>query len=247
MSQAQPDHREDTFDRFAHGYSGALDEAVSLSGESAEYFTQLKIELIGEMLGEKRHQPGLRFLDYGCGTGRAAVWIERMFAESDYVGVDASRQSVLCACEHVQGPRAVFMTLEEFAGQRPGPFSVALAAVVFHHIPVSERPATVARIYQLLEPGGAFFVFEHNPVNPLTRRVVNSCPFDEDAELLHASETVALLAAAGFDPIRTRYYFFFPRILRRFRALERYLSWNPLGAQYAVLGWKPGGERRNGR
>lgn len=240
MSKARHELREDTFDRFADGYSGALDEAVSLSGESAEYFTQLKIELIREMLGAKSLQPGLRFLDYGCGTGRAAVWIERLFAGSDYVGVDASRQSILYAREHVEGPRAVFMTVEEFAGQRLTPFTVALAAVVFHHIPVSERHATVARIYELLDPGGAFFVFEHNPANPLTRRVVKSCPFDENAELLYASEAVALLAAAGFDRIRARYYFFFPSMLKWFRSLERYLSWNPLGAQYAVLGWKPG-------
>lgn len=239
MHETQRDSREDTFDRFADGYSGALDEAVSLSGESAEYFTQLKIELIRDMLGERSLQPGLRFLDYGCGTGRAAVWIERMFADSDYVGVDASRQSVLYARRNVQGPRAIFMTIEEFAGQRLDRFTVALAAVVFHHISVSERPATVARIYELLEPGGAFFVFEHNPANPLTRRVVNSCPFDEDAELLHASETVALLATAGFERIRIRYYFFFPRMLKMFRSLERYLSWNPLGAQYVVLAWKP--------
>lgn len=239
MRETQRDSQEGTFDRFVDGYSGALDEAVSLSGESAEYFTQLKIELIREMLGEKRLHPGLRFLDYGCGTGRAAVWIQRMFADADYVGVDASQQSVLYACEHVQGPRAVFMTLDEFTGQRPDPFSVALAAVVFHHIPVSERPATVARIYELLEPGGAFFVFEHNPANPLTRRVVNNCPFDEDAELLSASQTVELLANAGFARITVRYYFFFPRMLKTLRALERYLSWNPLGAQYVVLGWKP--------
>jgi len=240
MNETQRDHRESTFDRFADSYSGALDEAISLSGESAEYFTHLKIELIREMLGERSLQPGLRFLDYGCGTGRAALWIHRMFADSDYIGVDASRQSVLCACEHVKGPRAVFMTLEEFAGQHLDRFTVALAAVVFHHIPISERPATVAKIYELLEPGGAFFVFEHNPANPLTRRVVKSCPFDEDAELLQASETVNLLATAGFSRIRTRYYFFFPRMLKMFRSFERYLSWTPLGAQYAVLGWKPG-------
>lgn len=240
MNELQCDPRKNPFDRFADGYSGALDEAISLSGESAEYFTQLKIELLRDMLGEKALQSRLRFLDYGCGTGRAAIWIRRIFTDSYYVGVDSSLQSILYARKRAHGPCAGFWTVEEFFQKCPDRFTVAFAAVVFHHIPILVRPTIVAKIYELLEPGGAFFVFEHNPANPLTRRVVKNCPFDEAAELLYASETVNLLKSAGFARISTRYYFFFPRVLKLFHSFERYLSWNPLGAQYAVLGWKPG-------
>ena len=89
-----------------------------------------------------------------------------------------------------------------------------------------------------LRPGGRLFVFEHNPYNPVTRHLVNTCPFDADAVLLTRAETVSLLKAAGFEPSAAAYCLFFPQMLAVFRPLEAWLGWLPLGGQYFVAGRK---------
>ena len=68
-------------------------------------------------------------------------------------------------------------------------FDLVLAICVFHHIPPSERPYVMREIHRILRPGGIVAVFEHNPLNPLTRYVVKQCEFDIDAELLSLRET----------------------------------------------------------
>jgi hypothetical protein len=82
------------------------------------------------------------------------------------------------------------------------------------------------------------FVFEHNPYNPVTRRLVNTCPFDADAVLLARAETVSLLKAAGLEPSAAAYCLFFPQMLAALRPLEAWLGWLPLGGQYFVAGRK---------
>ena len=84
----------------------------------------------------------------------------------------------------------------------------------------------------MLRPGGSLFVFEHNPFNPLTVRVVNTCPFDANAHLIRGSLMKRRLLGAGFASAKIRYRVFFPHFLRWLRPLEGALAWLPLGGQY---------------
>jgi SAM-dependent methyltransferase len=94
-----------------------------------------------------------------------------------------------------------------------------------------------AEIRRLLRPGGVFAVIEHNPWNPVTRLIVSRTPVDEDAILLRASETRALLRGAGFSIDREMYFLYFPeKLYRAAAALENGLRRVPLGGQYAVFG-----------
>src|SRR5207302_222546 len=77
--------------------------------------------------------------------------------------------------------------------------------------------------------------FEHNPLNPLTRRVVRDCAFDEGVELLGRRELERLYRGAGLEILGAEYLLFSPW---RMDALERRLTWLPLGAQYVVAGTK---------
>jgi len=81
-------------------------------------------------------------------------------------------------------------------------------------------------------------VFEHNPYNPLTVRIVNRCPFDEHARLVRGGVMKQRVMAAGFSAATIRYRVFFPHALRVLRPLERALAWLPLGGQYYVLARK---------
>ena len=78
-------------------------------------------------------------------------------------------------------------------------------------------------------------VWEHNPYNPVTRYIVATCPFDENAVLITATELAKCERKAGFRHITTRYCGFFPGPLAALRRLETAISWLPLGAQYYTL------------
>ena len=96
------------------------------------------------------------------------------------------------------------------------------------------RPDVYAALHRALRPEGSVVVFEHNPLNPVTRYVVAHTPIDRNAILLQAGETRNGLGGAGFSDVRTRYLMFFPPRLAPLAACEPALGWLPLGAQYAV-------------
>lgn len=234
--QAEPDR---SFDQFANDYNKILGNAIAVSGESADYFVRIKVDMMRELLETKRITSGLRFLDYGCGTGRAFRCLDEVFDSPTYLGLDPSPESIRCARESVSDPRASFMPLDAIRQAGHSGCDVAFAAVVFHHIPPADRGLAVRDIFSALKPGGTLFIFEHNPLNPLTRKIVNECPFDKDAVLLRASEATQRIKDVGFIDVRTRYYFFFPKILSFLRPLEKYLGWNLFGGQYVVWGRRP--------
>lgn len=113
-------------------------------------------------------------------------------------------------------------------------FDVAFAICVVHHVPPAEWEPFAAELRRVVRPGGLALVFEHNPVNPLTRLAVYRCAFDEDVVLLGKRKTERLLAEAGLDVEESRYIVFFPWRAGWLRAVERRLGPLPLGAQYYV-------------
>jgi hypothetical protein len=90
-----------------------------------------------------------------------------------------------------------------------------------------------------LAPGGKVVIFEHNPWNPLTRKAVADCAFDDDAILLWPWEARGVLRSAGFAHVVTDYIVFFPRALAFLRPLEPTLRRFILGAQQMVIATNP--------
>jgi SAM-dependent methyltransferase len=117
-------------------------------------------------------------------------------------------------------------------------FDLAFVACVFHHIAAEEHVALLRELYRVLRSGGIVAVFEHNPLNPVTVRAVNTCPFDENAILIPPWRMKASVEEAGFRDARIRFRLFVPGLLRRLRPIEAALYWCPLGAQYSVMGAK---------
>jgi SAM-dependent methyltransferase len=230
---------EAEFDKFAEEYRALHAANIRWSGERPEYFAEYKIRDIAEELARDK-VVARRALDFGAGVGYSVPFFARHLPAARVTCLDVSRKSLeVGAARH--GDAAEF---EHFDGRRiphgDGTFDVALASCVFHHIPHDEHVALLAELKRVLAPGGRLFVFEHNPLNPLTRHAVNTCAFDEHARLVHAPTMRRRVRAAGFAAPEVRYRIFFPHALRALRPLERRLRWLPLGAQYYVTARKTG-------
>jgi SAM-dependent methyltransferase len=118
-------------------------------------------------------------------------------------------------------------------------FDLSFAICVLHHVNPSSRAAFTSELARVVRPGGVVAIFEHNPLNPLTRVAVNRCEFDRDAVLLGRRRASRELGAAGLEVVERRYVIFLPFAKRWTRPVERGLAWLPLGAQYYVAGRKP--------
>ena len=66
-------------------------------------------------------------------------------------------------------------------------------------------------MYRILKPGGRLYLFEHNPLNPVTKYLVKTCVFDKEARLLSFSNTKRLLKMVNFAVIAQKTILFFPR------------------------------------
>jgi len=226
------------FDEFATDYDAILDAHVAdVGGESSIYYLHQKIELLQELA--PAHLDVRHVLDYGCGTGRAGPLVAEAFTGASYTGLDPSGQSIERA-RHDHGTERV--RFEQLTGKRipleDNTVDLAFAAVVFHHIEPEDHRDSLAELKRVLRPGGLCVIFEHNPYNPLTRKIVRDCPFDEGVTLLRPGYARSLLSDAGLRDVRLSFYLFFPRQLSMLRPLARYLSCVPLGGQYHVSGFK---------
>jgi len=213
------------FDAIAGDYDRMHRDSIKMSGEDPEYFARYKLEVLRRILGEGFALP---LLDFGCGIGNLTKLLVEAFPNVQ--GYDPSSESVKMAKE--RAPAATFTFEEEELPE--GRFGAIVIANVLHHVPPADREALLDRVARKLAPGGKLVVFEHNPWNPLTRKVVADCPFDADAVLLPPPEIRQRLAAAGLANVRTRYIVFFPKALSALRGLEPGLDWLPIGAQVAI-------------
>jgi SAM-dependent methyltransferase len=89
-------------------------------------------------------------------------------------------------------------------------FDIAFTACVFHHIDEREHLMLLRQIRNVLAPSGRFWLFEHNPLNPLTVKVVRDCPFDENGQLIGARKMRNRCLEAGFSRVVVQYHVFFP-------------------------------------
>ena len=173
-------------------------------------------------------------LDVGCGPGETDAFLEGRFGSLS--GVDLSGAMAERAAS--RNPWARYSSYE--AGE-PLPyedesFDLSFAICVVHHVPPADRPGLLAEMRRVTRPGGLVALFEHNPLNPLTRKAVRDCPFDEDAVLLSRGEARRRLADAGLAEVEAPFIIFFPREGGLRDRVERRLGWLPLGAQYYVAG-----------
>ena len=224
------------FNQYTEGYSKRVDDAVSFSGRGHDFFLEVKARRLIEIARRRFGRTSdLAVLDVGCGVGLMERFLLPHFGRIH--GVDIAAESIREAKGNAPG-----VEFSEYDGSAlpfgDGEFDVAFAVCVLHHVPPAEWERFVAEMFRVVKPGGLVALFEHNPLNPLTRLVVSRCEFDQDAVLLTAGTARRLFRGAGLGAIEARYFLFFPWRGRIFGMFERAFSWLPLGAQYYLLGGK---------
>lgn len=227
---------QNEFDVHAKTYNEVLDESIGFSGEDSAYFAEYKIkDLYRELAAQGVDTTAaLRLLDFGCGVGASIPYLRQHFAQAELMGVDVSEESLgLARSRH--GKLASFLKMSESElPDEARALDAAYAMCVFHHIDECQHVELLSEIRSRLKPNGLLMVYEHNPLNPLTVRVVNNCPFDVNAKLIGASLMAQRCEQAGFKDVSVRYRVFFPGFLRIFRFAEGLLTSLPIGGQYYV-------------
>ena len=185
-------------------------------------------------------QVGNRIVGDGCGDGLISNYFMKHFPTGSYYGIDVSSENIKqallrkvdnCSFFHYPGNELPF---------EDNTFDIALAANVFHHIDRKDHLKTIKEIARTLKPNGRLYIFEHNPINPVTQWIVKTCIFDEKARLLLPYHFKKYFKDSQMSTYQIRYLLFFPRhrVFKWFFTFEEYLCKLPIGAQYLIIGQK---------
>jgi len=224
------------FDRYADSYQDNVQNAISFAGKKPDFYMRIKVEHIKQMLLSHRIDPqSATVLDVGCGIAQAGKLLSSHVG--DYHGVDVSALEIEQACKN--DPQGHYCS---YAGDKlpydDDTFDFTFAICVMHHVNPQNWLHFLKEMRRVVKPNGIVAIYEHNPLNPLTRLAVSRCEFDADAVLLWPKKTKSLFQEAGLQITISDYLLYFPFEKTIFRKIESYLQWLPFGAQYAVLGRK---------
>jgi SAM-dependent methyltransferase len=226
------DKKSPEFDKFASSYAKLLDDPLrNRFAHDPLHFQRRKWLLIEEFFKSAGITPGtLRWLDVGCGQGEFLELAGKNFAAAMGCDPSAGMLPANAGFKTYQQPSLVVLPF----GDQSVDFVTAVC--VFHHVHGQDRTLLANEIRRVLIPGGLCCIIEHNPWNPVTKRIVKRCPVDVDAELLTAGQAIKMLAASGFASLNLKYFLYLPEgLFERCGAIEKLASKLPFGGQYAVL------------
>ncbi len=230
------------YDKFANTYDEGHVKAVAMSGFTPDYFHDYKLkEVVRYLKKNKLTNKKINFLDFGCGIGRSADYVRKYLSKALIWGVDVSKEEIKIAQKNNKKYNNVkFTHFDGFKIPFEKKFDVIFVSCVFHHVKRSNQRRVMKELFNKLSDNGVLFIFEHNPINPLTQWIYykNDYQFDKNARLLSPFYTRKLLKNAGFLNTKINYAIFFPSFLSRLIKYEKYLSWLPLGAHYYYIAKK---------
>ena len=215
------------FDKYAEGYDEMLRKQQLFFATDRAYFHERKVAQLKQVA-----PPSVfNILDYGCGTGGATRCLGRAFPNAVITGYDPSNESLAAARRSM--PDVRFIGKDEIIN---GHYDIVYMACVLQHVPPIQWVELLRSTSVLLRAGGIQAIFEHNPWNPVTKKLVRECPFDADAVLLTQPRLVRVFREAGLTVKAKGFYLYLPERLRSLCKFERWLRRIPLGGQHYVIG-----------
>ena len=216
------------FNTYSKNYNDLLKQQHRKFGDIS-YYSQYKVNIL------KKYTPNnqsLKILEYGCGIGRNLTYLQKNYPNSDIYGFDISEDSIKTAKK--ENPKVIFIEEDSFHNLYNF-FDIVFVAGVYHHIPLKVRDKVTKNIHSLLKNDSLCIIFEHNPFNPVTRHMVNTCEFDADAILLKKKELIKLFIDNQFLLKKSQYTLFLPPRLKFLNFIEDTIGWLPLGGQYYIV------------
>ena len=226
------------FDHFADEYEKLHRDSIKGSGFDPSYFDEHKIKIVYNdfYANKKNGTKNLQILNFGCGIGKSEKFINTYFDNCTICSLDVSEKSIIVAKEKNKHSNNIefikYDVIEEL--NLNGKFDIIYVANVFHHIPEELRLNILKHLKLFLSSTGYLYIFEHNPKNPLTRKVFETCEFDIGCKMIPPSLFIQMCTTAGYKIIIRRYILFFPKIFSFLSNFEKYLKWCPIGAQYYI-------------
>jgi len=226
------------FDRYRLHYEDDIDRAIAFGGQTHDFYTKVKADVLVELLRRGAPERRLDLLDVGCGNGALHRFLLSSGLPLSVTGIEVAGEFVAMARQ--ANPDVSY---DVYDGTRlpydAGRFDAAVTICVMHHVPPGEWPGFLAEMCRVVRPGGLVTVFEHNPFNPMTAHIVKTCPLDRNAVLLKPGRLAELMRTAGLDAVAREFILFTPFGSPVFRRFDRMMSWLPLGAQYVCFGRVP--------
>ena len=222
------------FDSYIKNYRTNNDNALWLSGEPSNFFAQYKAKKIKEWLPELDKKQDKKILDFGCGDGLMTNYVGQVFSKAELYGVDPSPKSIQRAQENFS--HIHFSTNSDQSKElnyADNTFDLIFSAGTFHHIPFDQHKGYLQELKRITKSDGHIIIFELNPLNPLTFYTFKNNPIDKDAKML--TPWYAHRLAKTYTKPTLKFYCFFPKMFNCLRGLEKYLTWLPIGALYAVI------------
>ena len=225
----------DSFDSYSKNYNELVNDAIRQTGYDADNLVAAKLHKIRSLFPSLSEKP-FRMLDFGCGVGNLFGQVADFFPTASYTGVDPSKDSIEKARSRFQGKG----NFQEHDSQKWSAvkYDLIFSAGVFHHIPHIEHAGLIDKLSSLLTQGGRLVIWEHNPLNPVTQKIVKDCVFDEDAILIPSRNLKNQFTRVSLSNVQVIYTTFFPKFLSMLNFMDPYLGWLPLGGQYLVTGQK---------
>ena len=220
------------FDDYADSYYRLLknqEKTFKFFAPDRYYFIKYKVDLLAEIIKDNPKS----ILDYGCGIGLSLPYLINNFPMSKISATDISENSLSLVSKNFPKIKVI-----NDANLSNNSFDIIYCAGVFHHIDAKNRTLVLKKLFKCLNKNGILCVFEHNPYNPITRKMVSSCEFDNDAELITKRNMKHLIETSSFEILKSNYTLFFPKIFSKLNLIEPYIGWLPLGGQYFIIGEK---------
>lgn len=221
------------FDDYVESYENEIRSSIGFIGQDHDFFINVKANILMGLAKSNFKEPeNIRILDIGSGIGLIDRKISSLFR--NLFGVDVEEGVIEKAKAFNLEVKYSLYNGEKLPFE-DNSMDMVFTVNVMHHVPPVNWEQFIGEMQRVTRKNGIAAVFEHNPLNPLTRIAVNKCEFDRDAVLISRSKMKSMFKNK-FCLIDEAYILFVPFKNDIFRSFESLLKWLPLGAQYYVCG-----------
>jgi predicted exporter/SAM-dependent methyltransferase len=104
-------------------------------------------------------RPGVRIIDLGCGYGIPAAWLQVLYPDIEFFSLEPDAERARVAARALgEGSQVKVAGAMDLLDMEVGKAGAALMLDMIHYLPDSDLAAVLARLWELLEPGGRLII-----------------------------------------------------------------------------------------